>query len=300
MNVDEIIAGPNPVTADRVPQANTPDAEALYATMMATIGQGEVIKLRGRRQIFAGTGVLATAAVALTLVATSLFSGGASPSIAGAAELRHLATQIQTTSVAPPTGDATLEIRTSVNPTGLSVSTTHLYADNGEYFVTPTESELPAAVAANDNIGNGSSAREIQAAIDAVNGSLAQATQAMANAAYVSGVAPTQTNSEIWDNSVQALIAGAGIPDVRTGVLRILATIPGIVVTNTSTDGRPTVTLTASALTTPSDHQETVTIDASTGVPVSFTAGVVGQEPSTNFTLQVSRVLMSNIEAGNI
>jgi len=298
MNIDEIIAGPNPVAADRAPQALTPEAEAIYATMMATLAKGQDIKPRVHRRIFAGTGIFASAAAAVTLVATSLLSGGASPSIAGAAELQHLATQIQTTAVAPPTGDATLEIRTSVNPTGLSVSTTHLYADNGDYFVTPTESELPAAVAANDNIGNGFSAREIQAAIDAVSGNVAQATQAMADAAYGNGVAPAPTNSAIWDNAVQALIAGAGVPDVRTGVLRILATIPGIAITNTSTNGLPTLTLTASALTAPSDHQETVTLDASTGVPVSFTAGVVGQAPFLSFTLQVSRVFMANIEAG--
>jgi len=120
----------------------------------------------------------------------------------------------------------------------------------------------------------------------------------MADAAYGNGVAPAPTNSAIWDNAVQALIAGAGVPDVRTGVLRILATIPGIAVTNTSTNGLPTLTLTASALTAPSDHQETVTLDASTGVPVSFTAGVVGQAPFLSFTLQVSRVFMANIEAG--
>jgi hypothetical protein len=100
-------------------------------------------------------------------------------------------------------------------------------------------------------------------------------------------------------DSMDTLIEGAGNPDVRIGVLRILSTLSEVVVTNTTTNGQPTITLTASAPALPSNYQEAITINASTGIPVSFAGGTPGQTPSVTITYQVSRVTLANIAAGD-
>jgi hypothetical protein len=82
-------------------------------------------------------------------------------------------------------------------------------------------------------------------------------------------------------------------------VLRILSTLSKVVVTNTTTNGQPTITLTASAPALPSNYQEAITINASTGIPVSFAGGTPGQTPSVTITYQVSRVTLANIAAGD-
>ena len=51
----------------------------------------------------------------------------------------------------------------------------------------------------------------------------------------------------IWENSLDALTAGAGKPQVRAGVLRILSTLPEVTVTRTTPGGQPTLTQRAGA-----------------------------------------------------
>jgi len=107
------------------------------------------------------------------------------------------------------------------------------------------------------------------------------------------------TDNYIWMDSVDTLIEGAGNPNVRIGVLRIFSTLSEVAVTDTTTNGQPTITLTASAPALPSNYQEAITINASTGVPVSFAGGTPGQTPSVTVTFQVSRVTLASIAAGN-
>ncbi len=342
MNIDEIIAGPNPVTDGATRGANNADAETTYTQVMARVAGQRPTNPRRRRRVFAGTGVFATAAAAVTIVAVSFGSVGPAVPVAGAAVLNHLAAHIKASAATPLPGDATLVLRTQSYPDGTSSSEADLYADNGEYFSTPSESGLPAAIAQNANIGNGFTAREIKAALDAVNGNLATAVQEMATAPFDNGVKPANTGADvsalkqkidaqtnltaaqktallqkivgevnspsgqqastdnyIWMDSMDALIEGAGNPDVRTGVLRILSTLSEVAVTNTTTNGQPTITLTASAPALPSNYQEAITINASTGVPVSFAGGTPGQVPSVTITYQVSRVTLASIAAGN-
>jgi len=342
MNIDKIIAGPNTVTNYSTLGANDSDAEATFAKVMARVAGRKATNPRVRRRVFAGTGVFATAAAAVTLVAVSFGSVGPATPVAGAAVLNHLAAHIKANVTTPLPGDATLVLRTQSYPDGTSNSEADLYADNGEYFSTPTESGLPAAIADNANVGNGFTAREIKAALDAVNGNLATAVQEMATAPYDNGVKPANTSADVsvlkqkidaqtkltsaqkaallqkivgeanspsgqqastdnyvWMDSVDALIEGAGNPDVRIGVLRILSTLSEVAVTSTTTNGQPTITLTASAPALPSNYQEAITINASTGVPVSFAGGAPGQTPSVTITYQVSRVTMASIAAGN-
>ena len=342
MNIDKIIAGPNPVTGESIPGTLDADAEATYAKVMASVNGRKSTSPRVRRRVFAGTGVFATAAAAVTLVAVSFGSVGPATPLAGAAVLNHLAAHIKANASVQLPGDATLVLHTQSYPDGTSSSEADLYADNGEYFSTPTESGLPAAIADNANVGNGFTAREIKAALDAVNGNLATACQEMATAPFDNGVRPATTGADIsaltqkidaqpnltdaqkaaliqkivdeanspsgqhastdnyiWMDSMDTLIEGAGNPDVRIGVLRILATLPEVSVANTTTNGQATVTLTASAPALPANYQEAITINASTGVPVSFAGGTPGQTPSVTVTYQVSRVTLDNIAAGN-
>jgi hypothetical protein len=337
MNIDKIIAGPDPIANDSTLGTSGSDAEATYAKVMARVAGHRTTNPQVRRRVFAGTGVFATAAAA-TMVALSLGSVGPATPIAGAAVLNHLAAHIKANTVTPQPGDATLVLRTQSYPDGTSSSEADLYADSGEYFSTPTENGLSAAIAENANIGNGFSAREIKAALDALNGNLATAVQEMATAPFDNGVKPAKsiypltekinaqtnltaaqkaaliqkivaeanspsgqqasTDNYIWMDSKDALIEGAGNPDVRIGVLRILSTLSEVAVTNTTTNGQPTITLTASAPALPSNYQEAITINASTGVPVSFSGGTPGQTPSVTITYQVSRVTLADIAAG--
>jgi hypothetical protein len=342
MNIDKIIAGPDPLSNFSTPRVNDSEAEATYANVMARVAGRKSTNPRVRRRVFAGTGLLATAAAAATMVAVSLGTVGPATPVAGAAVLNHLAAHIKAHATTPLPGDATLVVRTQSYPNGTSSSEADLYADNGEYFSTPTESGLPAAIAENANIGNGFSAREVKAALDAVNGNLATAAQEMATAPFDNGVKPASTGADlnmvtqkidaqpnltaaqktaliqkivdeanspsgqqastdnyIWMDSMDALIEGAGNPDVRIGVLRILSTLSEVAVTNTTTNGQPTITLTASAPALPSNYQEAITISAVTGVPVSFVGGTPGQTPSVTVSYQVSRVTLANIAAGN-
>jgi len=342
MNIDQIIAGTDPVTDFATVGANDSDAEATYAVVMTRVAGRRDTNPRVRRRVFAGTGVFATAAAAVTMVAVSFGSVGPATPVAGAAVLNHLASHIKANATMPLPGDATLVLRTQSYPDGTSSSEADLYADNGEYFSTPAEGGLPFAISDNANVSNGFTAREIKAALDAVDGNLATAVQEMATAPYDNGVKPANTGADIntlkqkidaqtnltpaqkadllqkivdeansptgqqastdnyvWMDSMDTLIEGAGNPDVRIGVLRILSTLSEVVVTNTTTNGQPTITLTASAPALPSNYQEAITINASTGVPVSFAGGTPGQTPSVTITYQVSRVTLANIAAGD-
>jgi hypothetical protein len=314
-------------------------------------------RLRRRRAVAVqgGLGVgIAAAAAAVVLIAPSTTppappshavssprtTAAPSSSHAATTPLMRLADYIQANATAPQPGDATLVLRTQSYPNGTSTTGADLYADNGEYFYAMTESGLPAAIAENADVGGGVPAREIKAAEDAANGSLATARQEMANAPFADGVPPSgpadpaafeqkveadpnipaaqkaalekklgaeqstpvdqqaHTDNYIWMDSLDTLSEGAGNPEVRTGVLRILSTLSEVSVTDTTTDGQPTLTLTATAPALPTNYQEALTINATTGVPVSFAGGVPGQTPSVTITYQVSRATLADIAAG--
>ena len=101
-----------------------------------------------------------------------------------------------------------------------------------------------------------------------------------------------------WENSLDALIVGSGDPQVRAGVLRILATLPDVTVTDGTSDGQPTLVLTGGDAVLGSDYHEQLTIDASTGIPVSFAGGAPGQPTTGTISYQVSRVTTDDIAAG--
>jgi hypothetical protein len=220
-------------------------------------------------------------------------------------------------------------------PDSSSMTGADLYTDSGQYFYATTESGLPSAIQSNDDVGGGVNAREVAAALYAVNGNLTTAREMMANAPFPGGVQPSvQTqlaqfkaqepflkaegivlptptaasiaahekssmDNYIWMDSIDAFAEGAGNAQVRAGILRILSTLSEVTVTNTTTNGLPTLTVTASAPALPPNYQEALTIDAATGVPVSFVGGTPGQVPSVTMHYQISRVTMSDMATGN-
>jgi hypothetical protein len=104
----------------------------------------------------------------------------------------------------------------------------------------------------------------------------------------------------IWYNGVNALTEGAGNLQVREGVLRLLSTIPEITVANSTTGGQPTLTITAGPALNPGSGlpAQVVTINASTGMPISSVWGTPGQKYYSSDTFQVSRVTLADIKTG--
>jgi hypothetical protein len=227
-------------------------------------------------------------------------------------------------------GNATLVARSTAGGTVYD-----LYTDSGQYYFSPTESGLAAQVRAGNNLAGGLFAREVAAAKLAANGNVRQAAQDMANApdprhpispetvptaaqrAAVAAKAAaingrpgspqggivqepgTLYDNYVWENSQDALVAGSGDPAVRAGVLRILATLPGVIVTNTTTNGAPTLTLTASASEVGVGFAEQITINAETGIAVDESGGSTSDPNAGTTNYSVSRVDTGDLSAGN-
>jgi len=327
--------------------------EILMNHMLTESGQAPARHRRPRRRMLAIGGAaglgIAAAAVAVTLIATSMSRppAAAPRPLAGGPTAAHSATPTTPTASSPlvlladnisasahqQPGDATLVFRSTTDSQS-SGSGYDLYTDSGPYYWAPTESGLPAQIAAHHNLGGGLFTREIAAAEYAVHGNLATARERMASApdpsiagrsaaaqmspallkakAEMLGVkaAPGQslaaaydkayTDNWVWGDAIDALTAGAGNPQVRAGVLRLLSTVSGVVVTHGTLDGQPTLVV---GDVTPGGNgigetEGAMTLNASTGVPLEYTDGTVGQAPESTTTYQVSRVTVADIAAG--
>lgn len=107
-----------------------------------------------------------------------------------------------------------------------------------------------------------------------------------------------QTDNFLWKNSLDALTAAPENPQVRAGVLRIMATMPNVKVTHTVTAGQSTLTLADSwpKLAHPG-LVESLVINASTGFPVALFNADPGQPLNVTY-YHSFRVTLANIEAG--
>jgi hypothetical protein len=227
-------------------------------------------------------------------------------------------------------GDATKVIRTTTIAGKAATVGADLYADDGDYFYSDDPAALAAQVKAHTNLANGVFGRDVAAAQFAANGGdLATAQKRMAVAALDPGTpysfrtrddpspipsgltgvqkkafaeklaassktAVVNLDGSTWSNSLDALIAGAGRPDVRAGVLKILSTLPNVTVTNSTIDGKPTLTLTETDEGTSTPYVESLVIDAKDGVPVRLNGGSKGG-PSVTISYQVNRVTLSTL-----
>lgn len=154
-----------------------------------------------------------------------------------------------------PGGDATVVARTTTNGSA-SVTVFDLYTDDGRYFFSRTQGGLAGQVRTGHNLAGGLFAREIAAAKLADSGDVRTAAQQMADApnpghpiprrqkidaaAIAKKEAATGQHVDVspsslfdnwaWEDSLDAITAGSGDPGVRAGVLRILATLPDVIV----------------------------------------------------------------------
>ena len=261
-----------------------------------------------------GAGVVAVAAVAAIGVASIVPSAPAGTAQAGrvhpasagtsagsAAAQQPLVKLAADVAAEPrPAGDATLVERKTGTPGHASVNVWDLYTDDGQF------------------------GREVAAATYAVKGDLHTAMLKMAwpyatpvparlsaQVKTMSKATGEQIDNYVWENCKDALVAGSGNPQVRAGVLRLVSALPGITVTRGTVDGQPTLTLTAGAAElgraridkanpkaeTGPAHQEAITINADTGIPLNVATGPAGKIAPT-VTYVVTRVKLSDIAAG--
>jgi hypothetical protein len=199
-----------------------------------------------------------------------------------------------------------------------------LYLDDGTYYYSETPAGLPAVVAAHETTDGGWMARLLSAAVAATTLDIADARTRMANAAFDPAHPPqaldpgaaagdeaaalnakrtklekaagrtrtpspgTHEDAMIWTNSLDALVGGGSRPAVRAGVLRLLATIPQVAVSQVTVAGRPALELDAGLF--PDRYEERLTIDAESGMPLRFVGTVPGETPGVVMTYQVTRV----------
>jgi hypothetical protein len=279
--------------------------------------------------------VLALTAVATAAAVAALAIGGGGADHVGGVDQALGAPLVRLSSsvrhVAAQPGDATLVLRRQVLADGETITGADLYLDNGDYYYAPTLAGLPAALAAHQTAAQGWIPRLTAAAVAALHLDIAQARAGMAKAAIdpsqpAPPAAPAQTDAQIaaaaikkeqltgpsrsakpatqedlannwiWGNSLDALVAGGGRPDVRAGVLRLLASIPAVAVSQTTSEGRPALALDARVFA--DNYEEHLVIDAETGIPLRFSGGVPGKAPGIVITYTVTRVTAADIAKG--
>lgn len=273
-------------------------------------------------------GVLLSATGSGNPAAGTHAAGGGSSAVISHASTKspaiRLADQIVTTRAS---GDATLIQRTT-HTGGQDITVYDLYGDNGSYYFAQNESGLPSQVSNNDNQGGGVFGREVAAAKEAATGNVQQAAIAMANAPDPNRnplITPSSQTPEqaaaarmkekltgmrqgpgslfdnwAWENSQDAMIAGAGDPQVRAGVLQILATLPDVKVSYGTSGGEQTLVLTAGSDEVGANYSEQLTVDAKTGVPIQASGGAPGGSAETTVDYQVKRVTLADVAAGRL
>jgi hypothetical protein len=249
----------------------------------------------------------------------------AAPAPAGDTRLVSLAANL-TADTTPLPGDASLIVEKVDVRRGTVPSRTryHLYTDSGEYYYTEDRNELPRVIARGENLGNGFHTRGVAAARYAATGDLATAREQMINSVYDNGTPPADAEQDrmeflrrrgiaspapltdedrkkiadnhLWVNSVDVLSAGGGDPQVRAGVLRLISTIPDVTVVDSTTGGRPTLTITARVW--EDDSEQILIVDARSGVPITSALDYPDTGAYFAGTFKVSRVTVADITSG--
>ena len=212
-----------------------------------------------------------------------------------------------------------------------------LYTDSGAIYLGDDKVTLMRAVARHQDVADGMDSRDLKVALYAAAGNLAAAraqmttvspgdqwlglTGAARQAAWDKEIAkewpalkakgmkaPPKLpagqalqdiiSNRVWNNSVEALSAGGGNPQVRVGVLRLLSTIAQVTVAKSATGGQATLTLTAGPAVFGGSGKQVLTINAKTGLPVKSVVPAQGGVPSSVATYQVTRVTLAAVQAG--
>jgi hypothetical protein len=315
-------------------QPFTPDMEAIGQRARRRRRRGRA--LRGATA--AGAAVLVAGGLFTAVLGRAGTATGTAASHAPAANprLMGLASFVQASSGSLP-GDASLVVTTETMGGKQLGADYFLYTDSGAIYSADSESGLATAISRHKNIADGTEAREVKVASYAANGnlttaqemmvkitgsnlglglSLAERQQVWAKAIVAQeellkekGIRPQagspagkaleeEVGNRLWISSMDALTAGGGNPQVRAGLLRLLATVPEVTVANTTTDGEAALTLTAGPKLFGGGSPEVLTINAKTGSPIKFSSPADGDVPSVTVTYQVSRVTLADIAAG--
>jgi hypothetical protein len=327
--VDMLQALPHAVT----PGPAGPDvAAADVARGHRALGQRRRRRLAG----VAGTVAVAAVAVVLAATSAlrpAAPAGSAAQAPAANSKLVALAARISASDGSQP-GNASLEIVKNTIGGRLMQVYYGLYTDSGKLYSGDGKQTLMTAVAQHANQAAGADFRAVAAARYAATGDLATARVRMVDATpndfflslaarkkiWAQGAAarqalmrekgiktplkmPTgkalqeQINNSLWTNSTDALNWAGGDPEIRAGVLRLLSAIPEVTVAKSTTHGQPTLTITAGPAVFGGDGNEVLTVNATTGLPVSSVSTTPGV-PAGVETYQVSRVTLASIEAG--
>jgi hypothetical protein len=295
------------------------------------------LRQRRRRRLAGVAGTVAVGAVAVALTATPALrpaapAGSASQAPAANSKLVALAARISASDGSQP-GNASLEILSNTIDSRL-MQVYGLYTDSGKLYSGDNKQTLMTAVAQHANQAAGADFRAVAAARYAATGDLATARVRMVDATpndfflslaarkkiWAQGAAarqalmrekgiktplkmPTgkalqeQINNSLWTNSTDALNWAGGDPEIRAGVLRLMSAIPEVTVAKSTTHGQPTLTITAGPAVFGGSGDEVLTVNATTGLPVSSVSTTPGV-PAGVETYQVSRVTLASIEAG--
>jgi hypothetical protein len=292
---------------------------------------------RGKAGIGAGiAAVAAAAAVALATTSApqpAAPAGSVPRAPAVTSKLVTLAAHIEASDNGSLPGNASLEIINHISRGKLWDVYYGLYTDSGKLYSGDDKQTLMTAVAQHANQADGAD-REVAAARHAATGDLATARVRMIDTTpndfflsfaarekiWEKGAAarkalmrekgiktplkmPTgkalqdQISNTLWSECTDALNWAGGDPEIRAGVLRLLSTIPEVTVANSTTHGQPTLTITAGPAVFGGDGNEVLTVNATTGLPVSIVSTASGV-PAAAETYQVSRVTLANIKAG--
>jgi hypothetical protein len=265
----------------------------------ADVARGHrALRQRRRRRLAGVAGTAAAGAVAVVLATTSAPqpaapTAAATHAPAKASPLMALAARISASDLPQP-GNASLEIVTNIVSGKLRGVYYGLYTDSGKLYSGDSKQTLLAAIAQNANLATAYDSQVKAAAREAATGDLATARMQMIDA--TSNVEKVQYDNILWTNATYALNWAGGDVEVRAGVLRLLSTISAVTVVNSTTDGQPTLNITAGSGAFGGMGDEVLTVSATTGLPVS---SVSNPGPSSGVDdYQVSRVTLANVEAG--
>ncbi|MEU1250111.1 hypothetical protein [Micromonospora arida] len=257
-----------------------------------------------------------------------------STAVDGSAErapLMTLAGSIKT--VTPAAGDAWLVKATQVNGTKTMQVVYTLYTDGHAIYTGNSVKDIKRAIARHqDQMTDGGYAPLLKAAVAAADSSPADGRTQMLKAAkdplvgldpaaqkavwdkqqadaqviikqkggnaepkpYSPQAVQRHFDNALWTYSTQALSAGDGNTQVRSGVLRLLSTISAVSVKNSTTHGKATLTITAGPEVFGGVSSEVLTIDATTGMLVKDVSTVPGL-PTASTTYESSRVTKADL-----
>ena len=188
-----------------------------------------------------------------------------------------------------------------------------LYVDDGRYYYGATMAELRAGDPQELRPGQRDGPRGRGGSAGRRAARRAADRDAMITATWAENTNPPdepqlQDDNRVWIGCMDALLAGAGRPDVRSGVLFLLSTMSAVTTEEQTRDGRRVLALAnagfldessaESQKAFPGGYVETLYVDAESGIPVGFTGGVPGQEPSVTMTYDIERTTPARVRQG--